>query len=340
LAQPASAPPCPAYLLGGEDLVARAERLEELVAELLDPGARAFNLDRLSAREADPSTLATLLETPPLLGSARVVVLDDVESASAGVERAVERFLEAPSPSTCLVALVTGRPSGRPWTGFRQAGSEEIFEPPRGPAALRAWIEREVRRRGKEIEPRAAALLAELHGEGTAGLVQEVAKVLAHAGERPRVFRADVEAVAVSAGGGDKYLFVDLVAMGRREAALAELHALLEAGESPIYLVTLLAQHFLFLGGIRACEARGLRGAEAIARALGKPAWLLDRRNPRVAGHEPPRAQARRYDRAAVDRWLAGLLQLDLALKSSRLPAAALMEETILRLMSVAPAAA
>jgi DNA polymerase III delta subunit len=129
--------------------------------------------------------------------------------------------------------------------------------------------------------------------------------------------------------------------MGRRDEALAELHALLEDGESPLYLVTLLAQHFLLLGGIRACEARGIRSPEAIAQALRKPAWILTtKKNFQIRGYEPAREQARRYDRAAIDRWLAGLLELDLALKSSRLPPAALMEEWILRLMSVAPAAA
>jgi len=126
--------------------------------------------------------------------------------------------------------------------------------------------------------------------------------------------------------------------MGRRDEALVELHALLERGESPLYLVTLLAQHFLLLGGIRACEARGVRTPEAIGRALGKSAWILTKKNADISGYRSPREQARRYDRPAIDRWLSGLLDLDLALKSSRLPPAALLEEVVLRLMSTASA--
>jgi DNA polymerase III delta subunit len=206
---------------------------------------------------------------------------------------------------------------------------------------MTARVRQEAERAGKEIEPRAAALLADMNPDGPAALASELAKLVAHVGERRRIEVADVEAVAVSTAGGNKYTFVDLVGMGRRDEALAELHALLEDGESPLYLVTLLAQHFLLLGGIRACEARGIRSPEAIAQALRKPAWILTtKKNFQIRGYEPPREQARRYDRAAIDRWLAGLLELDLALKSSRLPPAALMEEWILRLMSVAPAAA
>jgi DNA polymerase III delta subunit len=193
-------------------------------------------------------------------------------------------------------------------------------------------------RGGKEIDARAASLLAALNLDDASALAGEVAKLVAHVGERRRIELADVEAVAVSSAGGNKYNFLDLVGMGRREEALAELHALLERGESPLYLVTLLAQHFLLLGGIRACEAGGVRTPEAIGRALGKPAWILTKKNAGISGYRPPREQARRYDRPAIDRWLSGLMDLDLALKSSRLPPAALMEEYVLRLMSAAPA--
>ena len=328
------------FLLTGEDELARRDRMNELVAERLDDAARAFNLDRLSARDANPETLATLLQTPPLLGETRVVVLEDAEAATADVEQAITAFLKAPSPATCLIAAGGGRLAGEPWTTFRRVGREETFEPPKGAREMTARVRHEAERAGKEIEPRAAALLADMNADGPAALASEMAKLVAHVGGRPRIEVADVEAVAVSSAGGNKYTFVDLVGMGRRDEALVELHALLEDGESPLYLVTLLAQHFLILGGIRACEARGMRSPEAIAQALRKPAWILTKKNFQIRGYEPPREQARCYDRAAIDRWLAGLLELDLALKSSRLPPAALMEEWILRLMSVAPATA
>jgi DNA polymerase-3 subunit delta len=329
---------CQAFLLTGEDELARRERLDELLAERLDETSRAFNLDRLSARDADPETLATLLQTPPLLGETRVVVLEEAEAASAATEQVIAAFLAAPSPTTCLIALAGGRLTGEPWISLRKTAREETFEVPRGAVEMRGRIRRQVERAGKEIDDRAAALLSDLNPDDPSRLVGEVAKLVAAVGERPRIEVADVESVAVSSAGGNKYNFVDLVGMGRREEALAELHTLLEQGESPLYLVTLLAQHFLLLGGVRACEARGVRTPEAIGRALGKPAWVLTKKNFQIRGYRPPREQARRFDRAAIDGWLSGLLDLDLALKSSRLPPAALMEEWVLRLMSATPA--
>ncbi|MBA2565808.1 MAG: hypothetical protein H0V09_10355 [Gemmatimonadetes bacterium] len=327
-----------AYLLTGEDEGPRAERLSEILSERLDETGRAFDLDRLSAKDADASRLATLLETPPLMGLARIVVLEDAETAAGPVERVVRDFLDRPASTTCLIATSSARLAGEPWNSFRKCGGVEVFDPPKGPAAIRARVKQEVGRAGREITDAAAALLAELHPEGTAGLGQEVAKAIAHAGERRRIEEADVEAVTVSSAGGNRYTFVDLVGMGRRGEALAELRRLLEGGESAIYLVTLLAQHFLVLGGIRACEAAGIRTSEGIASRLGRSAWQIDRKNFRIRGYEAPRVQARRYDRPAMDRWLAGLLTLDVALKSSRLPTDALMEETVLRLMSGASA--
>jgi DNA polymerase-3 subunit delta len=334
-------PPAPAthdvHLLAGDDDAARSERLAALIAERLDEAGRAFDLDRLGARDVDASALATLLETPPLAGAARVVVLLDVEAAPAAVERAVEAFLENPSPTTRLIAVASRKPTGAPWTSFRRVGREETFDPPRGAAALEARVRREVERHGRTIDPRAARLLAELLPDDTAAIGPEVEKLVALAGDRPRIEPQDVERVAAGTPAGDRWAFVDLVGMGRRDEALAALRRLLDAGESPIFLVTLLAQHFLLLGGIRACEARGLRASEEIGREVGKSAWALDRRSFRIRGAESARTQARRHDRAAVDRWLGGLLELDLALKSSRLPAAAVMEERLVRLLSPSP---
>lgn len=327
-----------AFLLTGEDETAKRARLEALIAERLDPESLAFNLDRLSARDADPSTVATLLETPPLLGATRVVVLGDAEAASSAVEQIVSGFLARPCPSTCLIVVAAGKLAGEPWTAFRRAGREEVFDPPRG-TELKRRIRQEVEQAGKKIDDRAAGLLADLHREDPVALSTEIAKVVAHAGDRHEISAVDVEEVGVSSGAGDRYTFVDLVGMGRRAEAMRELRDLLERGESPIFLVSLLTQHFLLLGGIRACDARGARNAEEIAAALGKSAWILTKKNFRIRGYRPPRDQARRYDRQAIDRWLAGLLELDLALKSSRLPSSALVEEMVLRMMS-RPAAA
>src|SRR3989454_12483355 len=97
------------YYLHGDEDVLKDEAIRALVDQVLDAGARDFNLDQRSAADLDPEAFHSLVNTPPLLAAVRVVVLRGVEKVrkTSKVRQALVRYLQAPNPTTLLI-LVQG----------------------------------------------------------------------------------------------------------------------------------------------------------------------------------------------------------------------------------------
>jgi DNA polymerase-3 subunit delta len=80
-------------------------------------GAEAFNVDRIDAETASPAEIVDAANQLPVLAPRRLVVVRGAErllraEADAGEEGALARYLEHPSPQTCLV-LLGEKPDGR-----------------------------------------------------------------------------------------------------------------------------------------------------------------------------------------------------------------------------------
>ncbi|NIP81054.1 MAG: hypothetical protein GWM90_18280, partial [Gemmatimonadetes bacterium] len=67
------------FLHGEEDHLKRLAA-REVVAAHLDPGTRDFNMDEVRGGEVEAETLASLIQTPPMMAEWRVVVVRDTES--------------------------------------------------------------------------------------------------------------------------------------------------------------------------------------------------------------------------------------------------------------------
>ncbi|HSG82093.1 MAG TPA: hypothetical protein VLC48_07580, partial [Gemmatimonadota bacterium] len=86
------------FFLKTDDPFLRDEAIARLTAVHLEGGSADFDLDQLSGSEVDASTVAAVLETPPMLSSYRVVVIRDAQglipSARTVVEQAVSRKVD------------------------------------------------------------------------------------------------------------------------------------------------------------------------------------------------------------------------------------------------------
>src|SRR5438128_12081757 len=95
------------YYLHGDEDVLKDEAIRALVDQVLDAGARDFNLDQRSAADLDPEAFHSLVNTPPLLAAARVVVLRGVEDVRqpSKVRQPLARYAQAPNPTTLLIRV-------------------------------------------------------------------------------------------------------------------------------------------------------------------------------------------------------------------------------------------
>ena len=99
------------------------------------------------------------------------------------------------------------------------------------------WLQEEVTRAGRAIEPEAARLLAGRSGDDISKLRGDVERLLLFVGARPRITSDDVMEVVAEESRVDDWAVVNAIAEGHAGRALAETAKRLDRGDSPHALV-------------------------------------------------------------------------------------------------------
>ena len=307
------------YLVGREDLL-KDELIRTVIAQVLDPSMRDFNLDQRTATSLDPESLTTLLDTLPMMAERRVVILRDVEGwqkRSRG-RAALLHYLQRPSPGTVLI-LVQGAADPDADAEIAQA-SVVVPCAPLEPARALRWLEHRAARDGLAIPADAAEHLLRVTGGELAPLEAEMAK-LASLPEGTEITRDLIGSLVGIRHGETMYDWRDAVFDGDVTRALALLGPVLDqSGVSGVKLVTLVGTTLVGLALARAHHERRLSGGQlerAIfdslrkARPFGLPDWKAE--SARWARWAPAWSPARL---AAATRTA---LETDIALKNTTL---------------------
>jgi DNA polymerase-3 subunit delta len=319
-------------LLHGNDEFAIAEHIEKLCAGLGDPSTADMNIARFDGRAGlDFEALYTAVNSAPFLAPRRVMVLVHPVSAFNSAE-ARRKFIELldKAPATTTIALVeydelkrdhwllkwaaSRAPSGNrdypAGTGTSQAAPRtavHVYNLPKRWEMPRR-IEAETKKQGGQIEPDAAARLAERVGEDTRIAAQEITKLLTYVNfERP-VNLADVEKVSIVSAQGSVFELVDALGAGDGKKAQRVLHQLLE-DEDAFELWGMVIRQFRLL--LQAREILDESGSQAeVQKELGLHEY--------VAGKVT--TQARRFSLPALEAIYHKLLEIDEAAKTSQVP--------------------
>jgi DNA polymerase III subunit delta len=264
--------PAPVYLLVGDDEVGKAGLLDALTA-LVPEEDRAFNLARFYANEHDLGDVVAAARTLPFLGTRRVVVLlrgeavlkargragaendeeapePEVSEQAPGGAAELERYLQSPSPESCLVIVAAdvNRATRLGKALVRHATVVEYW-------GLKS--ERDARGRGVNDALRQAQRYASerLADAGLRAGRDVVQALVDHAGTDIAVLRgaidrlehycagktavslADVRAVATGTVSVDAWALTSAIERGEAATALRELHLAIESGASPFMVL-------------------------------------------------------------------------------------------------------
>ena len=295
------------YFLFGNDEFAINRRLKEFAADFPDSTSADMNTARLEARTMTENDLNTAVNAMPFLAPKRLVLLAE---PSARYSRPAERkkfeeFLEKVPDTTQLVLYepVDPREVDRHWLvkWIAKKGKlvkTQAFMLPR-PWEMTGWVINETRSQGGEIEPVAAAKLAEMVGVNTRQAGQEIAKLLAYVNWERQVRVQDVEAVSIVTAEESIFDFVDALANGDGKSAQRLLHRLLESEDAFSLWGMVIRQFRLLLLAREVLDSRG--GKDEVARALGV--------HPYVA--EKTTGQARSFTLPVLERIYHRLLEID-----------------------------
>jgi DNA polymerase-3 subunit delta len=317
----------PVYVVVGEERLLRDQVVEALRAASLAGGVAAFNEDRFTAGEVDVEAVVAAARTVPMMAPRRFVLLrgvdrwDAKESEGAPFDRIAE-YAAAPVDSTCMV-LVGSKIDGRRKLALaaRKQGFLVACEP-LDDRALAGWIADRCSAKGHAIDREAAELLAALAGPSLSSLDDALERLSLYAGPGAAIDEDAIAACVARVRTTDTWAMVDAVGARDLGQALRTLADAYDPRERGLPLLGALAWSVRQLAKYQAALASGAAPQDA-ARHAG--AFQPNRARELAA-------KARTVAVKEVERWLLVLSEADLALKSSRRPADAVLEDMLTRL--------
>lgn len=310
------------YLVGGADSWLRQQTLRKLADHHLGQQPAPFRLRRFDGRTASAEQVVSATRTVSFSGTPVVVIENGLRiaqppAAAPALSGVVPDLLERP-PGRAVIALEWERNPDRrrkDWKALASSlgdavagGGALVLDCDAPPAArMTHWIRRAARDRGLNLPEQGAELLFERFGRELRQQVNEIEKLAVYAAgdQGGEVTLADMEQVLGGGSVQDRFRFTDALQAGRTEMALSSLESLLRDGESPQALMALL---YRLVTQIQAAQAHG--GDEPLAEVL---------RVPRRVADDLERA-ARRFRPAELRAMLRQLAEMDLRMKTTRVP--------------------
>jgi DNA polymerase-3 subunit delta len=189
----------------------------------------------------------------------------------------------------------------------QQYGTTRLVVAPKGPR-LEDWLRRRAAASSTHLAPEAARLLALEVGDNLRMLASEMEKLSTYVGEGGTIRVEDVRALTPASHQARVFDLTDALARRDRIRALALLHELLAAGESPLGIVALTAYQTRTLMQVKALAERGMRPPQ-IAATAGMAPFVVEKTLP----------LARQLTFAQLEAAHRALLDIDTGLKLSRM---------------------
>ncbi len=299
------------YLLYGDDELAQSEFIHRLKEKLGDPATASLNFQAFEAEGLDLAHLEAACAAMPFLASRRLVLLRRPTAllrAESKQSRRLMALLDSLPATTALILVETGdlredSPLRRWAAANPQMAFVRAFSIPRGEDFIR-WLRQRCQAMGGQIDPAAAALLAQSVADDPALAMKELEKLLDYVNRERPIRPDDVELLTPGRGQSDVFAMVDALGAGDSRQAQHHLHHLLQQ-ESPRYAFAMITRQFRLL--LQAREA--IDDGQDPQAALGIAPFIARKLV----------AQARRFTLAELEHIYHALLECDLAVKTSQM---------------------
>jgi len=322
------------FFFYGNDEYAIRKQGDKFSAMFSDATTAGMNTAHLDARTASENELGNAVGAMPFLAPQRLVILENVSKKYTGLEghKKFVSFLESVPPSTKLVLVDADEIKERDvpnhwlvkWTArVGERAKSQGFMLPRQ-REMPAWIIGEARRQGGQIEPAAAARLAEMTGAEPRQAAQEITKLLTYVNLAHAVGIEDVEAVSILTAGVDVFELVDAIGTQNSKLSQKLLRRLLEEKDA-FEIFGMVVRQFRLLTIAREVIDEG-GGQPEVTEALGV--------HPYVA--EKAFKQARAFSMDTLESIYHRLLAMDEAAKTGGMPLELALDLLVVELTSAA----
>jgi len=262
------------YLFYGEEkylIDLYEERMKKFIAS---SGDASMNIDVFVDKES-VSNILNALETIPFFSERRLVIVKNSGLLATG--RKDDSALMAAGlknlPDSGIIVFIEENVDKRNavYKAISQVGQCVEFKRP-AESELISWVVREMKGHGIAIEKQAALYLIRATGGGMESLFQEMAKLAAYCKDKGTASEADIDEVCTKGLELKVFGLVDALALKDGARAIRIFENLMEAKESPILVLSLIARQFRLMLG---CSQMKGRSSSEIASALGAPPFAI-----------------------------------------------------------------
>lgn len=236
-----------AYLFEGEEDYLKKEALKRLKKKIIPPEYEDFNYERFSGLDSSVSQIIGSLSTLPLKGKWRLVVVEEVDKLSEKNQKMMAEYLINPVKTTCFVAIA-GKMDKRKrlYKSFSRKGEiVSFFSLYDG--EIVDWVKQRVEEENKRISPLALFYLKERGGSDRRDLNNTIEKLLLYIHPRKVIEKEDVEEILGEGGGEGVFDLTKAIRERNLAGALSILAKLLERGEIPLKIHSLITREMRIL---------------------------------------------------------------------------------------------
>jgi DNA polymerase-3 subunit delta len=317
----------PLYVVAGEEQLLRDEVVAALRTASLAGGIAEFNEDKFTAGEADVDAILSAARTVPMMAPRRFVLVRaaerwEAQEAEGNPFDRLAEYAAAPVDSTCVVVVAQKLDGRRKLAAVARKQGFLVACEALDARSLPRWIVDRFAAKGHAVDDDVAERLASLAGPLLSAVDDAIERLSLYVGPGAAVDEAAVGECVARVRTADTWALVDAVGARDLGRALRTLADAYDPRERGLPLLGALAWSIRQLARFQAAVAGGASPDEAARRA---------------GVYQPYRvrelaAKARAVRPKEVERWMLVLAETDLALKSSRRSADAILEEMLTRL--------
>ncbi|MCE9624139.1 MAG: DNA polymerase III subunit delta [Deltaproteobacteria bacterium] len=303
----------PVVALIGPEAYIREHLRENLIQRALAGALKEMNYARFQVGDDDIRRVVEACQDYPCFAAKRVVVLRDAGALKAKDAEVLSAYLDSPQPTTLLL-IDDEKLDGRlEWVKKlkKKARIVEIVAPDKG--ELEGWVAECLKSEGKKAAPEVVECLVDWVGASLEALRLAVSQCCLYIGDAPTLTLKDLEALLVKVTDENVFEMIDALFAKNHVELHRSLGLLLESGEEPLKILSLIHRHLSILLTLK---FSGLRKAGAVFRM---PPYIWKKYE----------QQAQRYGRRLNLSLWAPIARADLRLKGSGLPRPLLLKRCV-----------
>jgi DNA polymerase-3 subunit delta len=259
----------PLYLLFGAETYLTHTYITQLCERILGTAPHDFNFDLFAVDEGTLPEALGIACTLPMMATYRVVVLRGIHQLRKTELPQLEQYASEPCVSTALICTGTERDLKKYPAQLREQAIAIPCNPLEG-SALREWVHHTVAAQEYHMTDEAVRALLQEQDNDLRIIAQEIEKLCTYAGTQREIGLAEVQAVCQASRHLSIFALSDALGSQRLPHALTAVEQLLQQGEAPLLIFSMLVRHVRLLWSVQ--QLLGQRQELGrIAQTLGIP---------------------------------------------------------------------